>query len=179
MSADVDAKIKAWNCIIDSPQIGVQLWGGTSLDLYNSTIHGCATRALHQNVGVFTAVNVALVNNAVDVVGTVSMDYCASDDNGGTNNVVESGGGADWINDFISAATGDFTLLRSSNLVNSALDDPAGGLFLNDIDNTTRHDWDVGAYECPALGLLDIAFSATRSGIEFTGKRTEISFMGG
>ena len=77
-----------------------------------------------------------------------TIDYCASDDNDGTNNVDETGGVGDtWVDSIPDFATNDFTLV-DKHLNGVGTDDPGSGLYSDDIAGTERSStWDVGAFE--------------------------------
>ena len=168
---DADAIVKIWNVVIydigdDIPQKrGIKVQNATTVDLYNVTINGCY-EGIFQAAGTVNVYESAVFNNTDDFSGTFNtIDYCASDDNDGTNNVAESGGGAFWPDDFVDAANGDFHLKSSSNLVGAG-NDSGSGLFSNDIDGETRTSpSDIGADEYVSAGgaLLDAALSATGS----------------
>ena len=149
---DVDAIVKIWNTIMyDMDDRGVTVSNSTSVVVYNciaSLITGDAIRLVN---GSLTVKNTASFNNTDDFhddIASMVIDYNASDDNDGTNNVAESGGGVAWPDDFIDAANGDFTLKSGSGLVGGGTDDPGSGLYSDDINGDTRTSpWDVGADE--------------------------------
>lgn len=165
VSNNNNSNLKIWNCIIHG-FIADAAWGfgiykeytGT-WDIYNCVTYGCG-RGIGEGDTTVNVTNSASFNNDDDFYSFsgATIDYCASDDNDGTHNVAESGGGASWPDDFEGAATGDFRLKSGSNLV-SATTDQSGGLFTDDIEGTTRGaSWDVGAFEYDAGQV-------TRSGI--------------
>lgn len=114
-------------------------------------IYNCCVRGFYygiRNDATLIVKNTASFDNDDDFYGTITVDFCASDDGDGTNDVAESGGGAGWPNDFEGAATGDFRLKSGSGLVGHGVDNPGTGLYSDDIDGTARTStWDVGAYE--------------------------------
>jgi hypothetical protein len=144
----IEAFVRIENCIIDgltsenSNSYGMYLYGNTKIS--NTIIYGSYYGARRIG-GIHEARNCAVFNNVNDFHGTWRIiDYCASDDNDGTNNVAESGGGAAWPLDFEDAANGDFTLLTGSNLKNAGT--PIRGLTL-DIEGDAYH------VTTPSLGV--------------------------
>ncbi len=126
------------------------LSGAGTVFIYNSTIYGVTSGiGILRQDGAVDVVNCAVFNTNDDFVGTFNLiNYCASVDNDGTNNVAESGGGAAWPDDFVGAAAGDFTLKSGSGLVGGGIDDPGSGLYSDDINGDSRTStWDVGADE--------------------------------
>ena len=146
--------ISGWGAL-GANQTGIYQDGAnTTTNIYNCTIEGCYNGIL-QDSGTMISKNNAVFNNTDDFNGTITIDYCASDDNDGTNNVAESGGGANWPDDFEGAGSGDFRLKSGSNLVDGGTDNPGSGLYSDDIEGTARGSpWDVGAFEyvAPAAG---------------------------
>ena len=119
--------------------------------VYNCIVYGCY-RGMRDD-GAATIKNSVVFKSFDDFLnGTV--DSCASDDNTGTNNVAESGGGADWPDDFVDAANGDFTLKVGSGLKGTGINDPGGGLYSTDIegDNYVVDSWSLGVDEFVAVG---------------------------
>ena len=151
---DVDEILTVYNTIIENvgpsldDSIGIRSANGGSATLYNNTVYNCRV-GIRKVAGTVTIKNCAVFNCTDDFANSPdTIDFCASDDNDTTGtNVAESGGGAAWPDDFTGAATGDFTLKSTSNLVGAGADDPGSGLFSTDIDGNTRADWDVGAHE--------------------------------
>ena len=153
---DTSCFVKVWNCIIygfagTNNTSSAIYCGGFDVAIFNSTLYG-NYNGIKQANNTALAKNCAVFNNTDDFSGTITIDYCASDDNDETHNIAESSADANWTADFAASATGNLTLLATSNLVGAALDDPGSGLFLDDIEGNTRTDWDVGAYEYSASG---------------------------
>ncbi len=146
---DPDTILKIWNTIITGfAQDGIRIIDCTTTDIYNCIVHNSTFNNIRRHAGTITVKNTASFKASDDFNGTITVDYCASDDNDGTNNVVESGGGVDWPDDFEDAAAGDFRLKSGSNLVDGGTDDPGSGLYSDDIEGTARGSpWDVGAFE--------------------------------
>lgn len=161
---------------------GIYLNGTTAgdLNIYNCTVFN-TRRAIRDGSA---AARVAVYDSAVfnnsgnDFYGTATafyaVDHCASDDNIGTNDVAESGGGAWWPDDFEGAENGDVRLKATSNLVNAA--GAAGSaLFSVDIDREARTGtWDIGADQRPAAGggpvILISGTSTLTAGIRGIGR---------
>ncbi len=157
-TADADAKVTVWNTIIhDASTYGIY-FDGSTLDVYNSVVYGDNSQmGINRVAGTVTVINTAVLNTTNDFNGTMTIDHCASDDNDGTNNVAESGGGAAWPDDFVDAANGDFTLKSGSGLVGGGIDDPGSGLYSDDINGDARTSpWDVGADEYIAAGPSEV-----------------------
>ena len=140
--------------------LGIYARNGT-LGVYNSTIYGNTTgiRIRDHNGTIKNSAIFKNGNDILDSAGGSTIDYCATDDNDGTNIVAESGGGAEWPDDFEDAAAGDFRLKSGSNLVDAGTDDPSGSGYGDpDINGTARASpWDVGAYEFPAAAGGSVA----------------------
>jgi len=155
--ADENFTVKIYNCIFYGNLFGrFTAWVNSGvINIYNCSARGFgyAANSIYIFAGTLSVVNTAVFNNNTNNFGAgVSVDHCASDTDTGTNNVVESGGGADWTDDFVDAANGDFTLKSTSNLVGSGTDDPGSGLYSDDIDGVARTStWDVGADEYVAV----------------------------
>ena len=152
--ADTDLVLEMWNCIFHDlgGSDGLNVGAPASADFWNCIVHNTAVDGIQFTGGTGEIINCAIFNNGddFDIAGgaTVTIDFCASDDNDGTNNVAESGGGASWPSDYVDAANGDFTLLTGSGLVGNGTDDPGSGLFSDDMNRDTRTStWDVGADE--------------------------------
>lgn len=151
-----NAIIKIWNTIVcnfdpNTSDVGIRL-NCTTADIYNCVVHG-ALYGMWRQTGTVTVKNSAVFKHTDDFVGTITVDYCASDDNDGTNNVAESGGGAEWPDDFVDAANGDFTLKVGSGLIGNGTDNPGAGLYSDDINGDARTStWDVGADEYIVVG---------------------------
>lgn len=158
--------VQIWNCIVYNPHGGEPSEGiyattnVVSISIYNCIVYGCDD-GIERDSGEVNVHNCAVFNNNNDFDGTFNIiDYCASDDNDGTNNVAESGGGAAWPDDFEDAANGDFRLKSGSGLVGTGIDDPGSGLYSDDINGDTRTStWDVGADEVVAVAVGGILIS--------------------
>jgi hypothetical protein len=153
---DTDAVGTIWNCIVsgfkgDVNSTGIRLNCNTA-NVYNCVVYDCYL-GVRRTAGTTNIYDSAVFNCTDDFNNTPTViDYCASDDNDGTNNVAESGGGAGWTGDFTAAATGNFTLISTSALVGAA-NETGSGTFSDDIDGTVRGaSWDVGAHEYVAAG---------------------------
>lgn len=122
--------------------------------IYNCTAFGCG-RGIDTNPGGTRVRNCAVFNNTDDFKGTFeSIQYCASDDNDGTNAVDISPGATeadDWNAAFTDYANGDFSVKDTSSPLYDAGTD-LSDYFTTDIAGTTRSTWDIGAFEYVASG---------------------------
>jgi hypothetical protein len=161
-SQGASCEAKVWNTIIEkhpshNASDVARGWYGQlgSGDLYNCVVYGFNRGVLSNDANTDTY-DSAVFNNDDDfyhVTNPGTIDYCASDDNDGTNNVAEgTTGGAAWPNIFEDAANGDFRPKAGVALIGAG--GMAGaGLFSTDIEGTTRGAaWDVGAFEYVAAG---------------------------
>lgn len=161
---DSDANVIVWNTIIENMgSRGAFCDNSADLKLYNSVIYNTPNDGVEYQTGTTgTIKNCAIFKNGddfdIDGGATVTIDYCASDDGDGTNDVAESSGGVEWPSDFNDAANGDFTLLVGSNLKGAGVNDPGGGLYSTDMegDNYVVDSWSLGADEYVAAGGLSI-----------------------
>jgi hypothetical protein len=149
--------VQIYNSIISGWTTGIKGTYCQTVKVFNSIVYGCGTGVTQDSntYAVLTATNCAVFSHTDDFVlqASSTVDHCASDDNDGTNNVAESGGGAAWPSDFTDSANGDFTLIGTSGLVGTGVDNPGAGLYSDDIDYVARSSvWDVGADEYVAAG---------------------------
>jgi hypothetical protein len=129
------------------------------LYVYNCTVFGVRF-GYRQTVGTFVCKNCISGNNTDDFYGTITIDYCASDDVDGTNAVDLSPGGtesADWDACFVDYENGNLNLNSDSVCVGSGLNlyNDATYPFQDDIIGTDRGgdgaSWDIGAFEYVAV----------------------------
>ncbi len=157
---DVDfVTVSIWNNIVfKGDRIGMYFPGVGTANVFNNVVYGWA-----QGITGGGTSNVIMKNNAVfkngddfndATSGTWTVDYNASDDNDGTNNVAGNEADADWTTDFTGAATGDFTILTGSPLKDGGVNDPGSGLFSVDIEGDTYviDSWPVGVDQFMAVG---------------------------
>ncbi len=152
---DSDATMNIYNSILafaadpaDGNSRGVEVQDAAAVNIYNCVLNNCYFGVL-RSAGTVTVKNSAVFQHTDDFSGTITADYNASDDNDGTNNVAESGGGADWPDDFVDAAVGDVTLKATSNLKWAGTPDPGSGLFSTDMEGDAYED-------PPSLGVDEI-----------------------
>jgi len=145
------ATTEIYNCVIYSEHAhaadgeGVYCDNATTVDVYNTTIYGFYS-GCERDAGTMTATNVISFNNNTDFDGTITVDYCGSDDGTGTNAQTESGG--DWANEMSGYAGYDFTLDGAGNMYDNGETDPSGNGETLDITGATRTvDWSIGAFE--------------------------------
>jgi len=111
-----------------------------------------ANDGMERDAGTMTVVNSAVFGSTDDFDGTISIDYCASDDGDGTNAIAPSGGA--WTNEFSDPVNGDFTLLNGGNLYDAGIGPSSdANVPTTDIDGTTRSgaSCDIGADEYATL----------------------------
>ncbi len=164
-TADADADLTMWNCIFNNFLSGADtafratfFSAKDTVFLYNCLAYGCYHGFSGGGNGIHNSVS---FNNTNDFDGTwTTIDFCASDDNDGTNNVAGNEADADWTTDFNDAANGDFTLLTGSPLKGGGTDDPSGSGFGDpDINGDSRTStWDVGPDEFIAVAATGQAF---------------------
>jgi hypothetical protein len=147
------------NCVIygfsSTNGWAVYLRGVSTVYAYNNTIYG-NTKGITVNNASSTIVSTNNVsfNNTDDfsqVAGTLTIDYCASDDADGTNHVhLNSNASGEWTAAFPNYATFDFHLTSGGVCTNAGTD-----LFAtvpSDIDgNTLTVRNDIGADEYVAV----------------------------
>lgn len=150
--SDADTILTMWNCYAYDASPAVANAAGFYLNpatanLYNCLAYNCQ-KGLTRAAGTVNVYDSVSFYNADDFSGTFNViDYCASDDGDGTNAVAESGGGAAWPSDFNAAASGNFTLVSTSNLIGAG-GRAGSGTFSTDIAGTTRGAaWDLGPFE--------------------------------
>ncbi len=151
-----------WNCIMDggaNAPIMAVIDGSFGGALHiRSSIFTRGNNGIWRNTGTVNAKNCIIFNTDDDIQYTVSpLDYCASDDNEGTNSIDISPGATeadDWNDAFTDYSNGDFTIKDTSSVLYNAGLDTSGESapldFTDDFIGTTRpqvSSWDVGAFE--------------------------------
>ncbi|MHA2065464.1 MAG: hypothetical protein ACXABY_13910, partial [Candidatus Thorarchaeota archaeon] len=144
-----------YNCIIydwktHATSRGISASGGTNV-IYNTTIWNSGGAGV-VNFGTMTLKNCVSALSPDDFLnfGSLTVDYCASDDGDGTNAVAPSGG--DWDNEFTDKDNGDFSL-AGGNCQDGGTDDPGSGAYNDDIISTLRSSpWSIGAFGTAASG---------------------------
>jgi hypothetical protein len=142
-----------YNCVIydwktHASSRGITASGGTNV-IYNTTVWNTGGAGFI-NFGTMTVKNCisALSPDDFGNFGSITIDYCASDDGDGTNSLDAVSG--DWDNELTDANNGDFTIVASGNCENGGTDDPGSGAYSDDITGASRTStWSVGAYEAP------------------------------
>ena len=134
----------------DTGTEGIYTSGSGTIVANNMTISGF-DEGVQRAGDTITISNSAIFNNNTDYDGTITADYNATDDGGGTNGVDISPGGTeadDWNAAFTDYSNGDFTVKDTSSVLyntGSATYAPA-----TDIIGTSRPqstDDDIGAFE--------------------------------
>ena len=158
---DNQATIKIWNTIIydfyisaDTGFRGIESVACSAMDIYNCTVFS-NTIGIAGPGGTVTATNCAVFNHDAgnDFDGTITIDYCASDDGDGTNAEDFTAEATDWNKVFTEydAANPDVSLLNYTTnpcCVGEGTDNPGSGLYSDDILDESRVSvWDIGAFE--------------------------------
>lgn len=167
---DADQTGYVWNCICsgflgNSSASGYQLGAG-SIYIYNSLAYNNyrGIRSVSGSNRVYNSVSFLNTTDFLATTNFVDVQYCAHDDaavTNETNEVAESGGGANWPSDYTAAGSGDFTLVSGSNLI-GATSDMSSGLFTDDMDGKTRGSvWDVGPSEYEDAGATPVSFKTS------------------
>lgn len=154
---------------------GLSNWGATiTLSAYNCVVYNCAT-GIKQNGGTVVAKNCAVFGNDDDFSGTITIDYCASDDGDGTNPVSPSG--SDWGNEFTNAASGDFTLVTGGNCEDGGTDDPASGLYSTDMEGDSyTTSWSIGVDEpSENEGIISVTVTVKKANTTSASKKASIT----
>ncbi len=142
--------------IHDQNQSGglVNISSGGIVNCFNSVIYNGGPEGFRMVAGTATVTNCAVFLNTNDFqidAGTTTIDFCASDDGDGTNSTGPSG--ADWDNEFVDPANGDFTLIASANLDGGGVDDPGSGLYSTDMEGDSYvSTWPIGVDQIVAAG---------------------------
>ena len=125
-----------------------------NINFYNGVVYGCGTGLNYAagTTGIVKNTAVFVTGNDFVLNGTTTVDFCASDDNDGTNNVAGNEADANWTTDFNDAANGDFTILAGSPLKDGGINDPSSGLFSTDMEGDAYivDSWAVGVDQIPA-----------------------------
>jgi len=132
-------------------------WGdGVTLYVYNNTVSDCYRGIAFGSGSVLTVKNSTVFNNTDDFYGTMTIDYCASDDVDGNHAVdLNENAGDEWTDNFVDYANGDFHLKSTApDLIDAGTDLSSDSdlSFSDDIDGDSRPSpyWDIGADEYPA-----------------------------
>ena len=167
------------NCIIytsdtySSGSEGIYLVrGNVALNVRNSTICGF-NDGIERDNGTVTITNCAVFNNDDDFDGTITANYCASDDVTGTNAVDISSGATEsteWAKAFTDYANGDFSVKDVDSVLYNAGTTIAA--VTTDIIGTARPQstaYDIGAFEFPvavAAGAIINQFQKANLGAD-------------
>jgi len=137
---------------------GIHLKTGTgTVYIYNNSIAGC-TYGIYRQLNTPVAKNNAVFNSSDDFYGTITIDYCASDDGDGTNEVDWDSEATDWAKNFNDYANGDFTIGSdgaNADIVGAGIGpDSDGAVPTTDIIGNTRSGatCTIGAFEYQAAG---------------------------
>ena len=155
---DADSTVNVYNTIVygfissdypaDAGFLAIRGNAGIT-NVYNCTVYG-NNYGIFRVGGTLTVKNCAAFNNTNDFNGTITIDYCASDDGDGTNHVhLNENASGEWTAAFTSYSTGDFSVKDADSLL---YDVGTPDLFTEDDDiiGTARPQgaaWDIGAFE--------------------------------
>lgn len=136
-----DAIVNFYNCISISFISGgdTSWWGfrghtGTN-NFLNCTAWGNYI-GFYRSGGTMTCKNCVSGNNTDDFSGTITIDFCCSDDGDGTNSQGPLDG--DWTKEFFDTGNDDFALVSGGNCINNGTNDPGSGLYSDDIIGSER-----------------------------------------
>ena len=171
---DADTIISIWNCIVygfisgvDSGFIGIYPSDCATADIWNCTINDCYA-GIRRGAGTVTVINCLIFECTDDFVSTITMTYCASDDDhtgDSATNFVITQTADDYAALVTDADGGDYKVTDgSSELVGTGTDDPGDPIQDHtDIALTTRSStWDIGAFEL-ITGTPSASISASPS----------------
>ena len=177
-----------WNTIVDGAGTdGIYYRAATNCNVYNSIVYGSGDDGIERVEGTVNVYNSAVFGSVdEDFRGTFgTIDYCASDDGTGTNPVAPSG--ADWDNEYVDSANGDFTLVASGNCEGGGTDNPGSGLYSTDMDGDAYSSpWSIGVdaksggtiYDMSATGEIAVEGSAIITNIGAMSSTGEIAVEG-
>ena len=150
---DTDVVIKISNTVVygfisgaDTEFRGIYSPAWVTADIYNCTIYNCGYGVTRASFGTTTVKNCAIGTCNDDINGTVTVDYCCTDD--GDGNHAQDALSGDWDNEFTDANNGNFTPVVGGNIIANDLNDPGGGLYSLDIIDAAyvTDAWNIGAY---------------------------------
>ena len=159
---DADATVTIYNSVfygfLNGESIyarAIMVTNGT-VNIYNCTIAGNYYGIL-QAGGTITAKNCAIFKNTNDIDGTITLNYCATDDGddtGNNGNITITQSADDWAALVTDAAGGDFSVTDTSS---ELYDAGTADLFTEDDDiiDVARPEgsaWDIGAFEWEVVG---------------------------
>ncbi len=158
---DVDASGTIWNTAIFGFISGADITHSAFRFLQAGTVNviNCVAYGnydgFYRNAGTINVYNSASFNNTDDFNGTITCDYCASDDADGTNHIhLNSNAGGEWDACFTGYATGDFSLKSTATiLIGTGSVDPVTPYGATSFNGVARGAaWDVGIWEYVAAG---------------------------
>ena len=148
---DADGIMKVWNTIVcDVTLQGIFVQNCATVNVYNCITYNCGTDAMKKQGGTtMNAYNCVSFANTDDFDSLDVVDYCATDDGDGTNDVAGNEADGTWSTDFVGAGTGDFTMLTGSPLKDAGVNDPGSGLYSTGMDGVAyvTDAWCLGVYE--------------------------------
>lgn len=153
VSNNANVTLTAKNITIEGYYYNNLSLSASIVNIYNSTVSAGHFGIYQANTAVVTVKNNAIFNNVDDFFGTITIDYCASDDGNGTNAVDISPGGVeadDWNAAFTDYVNGDFSIKDMDSVLYNTGTDLSGVNVVSDILGSIRPRvliYDIGAYE--------------------------------
>lgn len=159
---DTDTIVTIYNTIVDGFFIssdtafrGLDFRNSTTVNVYNCTVNNCTRGISRATSGTVNAINYLVFECEDDFSGTITMTYCASDDDhtgDSATNFVITQSADDYAALVTDADGGDYSVTdASSELYQTGNGATPKGTFTDDIIDTTRDavdlNWDIGAYE--------------------------------
>lgn len=152
--------VRVWNSIFNGGAYGVRILDDT-LSMWNCTVNGSSNSGIRTANTSGSIINTLVFNTPNDFNGSCTIDYCASDDNDGTNSQDLGGSAGSWNLTVTDYVNGDFTvkaatttclIYNNGNTLTSAFTDLSGDAtpLETDITGYTRNTWDIGAFEYQA-----------------------------
>ncbi len=157
---------------VDTTFYGIDITGGTTVNLYNNTIHNCYV-GINQSGGTVTAIGNVIAECTSSFAGTITYNYNVHDEDDTTNS--EAPSGAAWTNEFNNLAGDDFSIKNSGNVFeySEITYDDDNNVPQDDIIGTARNTGageqaSSGAFEYGAVENVEITHTADT--IEFVPK---------
>jgi len=173
---DAEATVTMYNCTVngfisgaDTAFQGISIANAAHFYIFNCTVHNCY-QGIKQQSGTVTVKNTVIFNCTDDIVGTVTLSNCATedgDDSGNNGNITITQKADDWAALVTDAAGGDFSVTDADSQLYDAGEDD---IFVeaDDIIGTARPQgdhWDIGAHELIVSGgdTHDVAITEAAS----------------
>lgn len=152
--------VRCWNTVFNGGNYGVRILDDTA-SFWHCTINNCSASGIRTANTSGSIINTLVFNTANDFNGSCTIDYCATDDNDGTNGQDLGNSATSWNLTVTDYANGDFTvkaatttclIYNNGTTLTSAFTDLSGDAtpLETDIAGYTRNTWDIGAFELQA-----------------------------